>query len=342
MFDSLFRAVFAESLDAIVVADDDARYVEVNPAACALFGLSRDEMLRRRVPELAPASLREQAERAWREFRSVGHDKGVFEVARPDGAIRIVEYSAKADVVRGRHLSILRDVTESRALQRDSDRIREVFVGALGHDLRNPLSAILINAEILRRFVPGERQEPLERIVGSAGRMARMISDLLDFTRVRQGTLWIDRRPVDVLQLTSRVIDELSTIHPGAILADLCPVAVPVDADRFAQVVSNLVGNAIRHGDGRGVRVALREESNALMLEVHNTGNPIPPEARELIFDPFRRSSHGVRESLGLGLFIVRQIVAAHEGQVWVESAIDTGTTFRVRIPFAGEPPASP
>ena len=138
------------------------------------------------------------------------------------------------------------------------------------------------------------------------------------------------------------MIDELSTIHPGAILADLCPVAVPVDADRFAQVVSNLVGNAIRHGDGRGVRVALREESNALMLEVHNTGNPIPPEARELIFDPFRRSSQGVRESLGLGLFIVRQIVAAHEGQVWVESAIDTGTTFRVRIPFAGEPPASP
>jgi phosphoserine phosphatase RsbU/P len=335
----LFRAVFAESLDAIVVADDEARYVEANPAACALFGLSREELLQRRVPEFAPPSLREEAERAWREFRSAGYQKGEFQVARPDGSTRIVEYSAKADVVPGRHLSILRDVTEARALQRDSDRMREVFIGALGHDLRNPLSAILINAEILRRFVHAERtSEPLERIVASAARMARMISDLLDFTRVRQGSLWVDRQPVDVRQITSRVLDELSTIHPGVIEADLSPVAAPVDADRFAQVVSNLVGNAIRHGDGGAVRVRLREEPDGLTLDVHNTGNPIPPEASERIFDPFHRSSgHGVRESLGLGLFIVRQIVAAHDGQVGVESETNTGTTFRVRIPFAGE-----
>ena len=336
--DPLFRAVFAESLDAIVIADDEARYVEVNPAACALFGLSREEMLRRRVPEVAPPSMRGLAERAWIEFRSAGYQKGEFEVARPDGSIRIVEYSAKADVVRGRHLSILRDVTEARALQRDSDRIREVFVGALGHDLRNPLSAILINAEILRRLGLQERTaEPLERIVGSAARMARMISDLLDFTRFRQGSLWIDRQAVDARQITSRVLDELSAIHPGVIDADLAPAAVPVDADRFAQVVSNLVGNAIRHGDGRAVRVRLAQESDALLLEVHNTGNPIPLEARERIFDPFHQSSgRGVRESLGLGLFIVRQIVAAHDGRVWVESDAERGTTFRVRIP----PPA--
>ena len=339
--DPLFRAVFAESLDAIVLADDEARYVEANPAACALFGRSREEMLRRRVPELAPPSLRPDAERAWREFRKAGSQKGEFEVARPDGSIRMVEYSAKADVVPGRHLSILRDVTEARAIQRDSDRMREVFVGALGHDLRNPLSAILINAEILRRSVPGERaSEPLERIVGSAGRMARMISDLLDFTRVRQGSLWIDRQPADVRQITSRVLDELSTIHPGVINAELSPVAAPVDADRFAQVVSNLVGNAIRHGDGREVRVRLRELPEGMTLEVHNTGNPIPPEATQRIFDPFEHSSgHGVRESLGLGLFIVRQIVAAHQGELTLESKPDTGTTFRVRIPFVAERP---
>ncbi|MDQ6891676.1 MAG: PAS domain S-box protein, partial [Acidobacteriota bacterium] len=159
--DALFRALFAESLDAIVIADDEARYVEANPAACALFGLARDELVRRRVPDVAPASLKDLAEEAWRGFRAAGSQKGEFELARPDGTVRIVEYSAKADVVPGRHLSILRDVTEERALQREitaklqdraeNDRTREVFVGALGHDLRNPLSAILINAEIIRR-----------------------------------------------------------------------------------------------------------------------------------------------------------------------------------------------
>src|SRR5438128_10315988 len=117
----LFRAVFAESLDAIVVADDEARYVEANPAACALFGLAREEMLQRRVPDIAPPSLRDDAERAWRDFLSAGYQKGEFEVARPDGSTRTVEYSAKADVVPGRHLSILRDVTEARAVQREGD-----------------------------------------------------------------------------------------------------------------------------------------------------------------------------------------------------------------------------
>jgi len=334
----LFRALFTESLDAIVIADDEARYTEANPAACALFGLPREEMLRRRVPDVAPPSLREEAEQAWRDFRSAGSQKGEFELARPDGSTRIVEYSAKADVVPGRHLSILRDVTEARALQRDSDRMREVFVGALGHDLRNPLSAILINAEIVRRNVPGGRSsEPLDRIVGSATRMARMISDLLDFTRVRHGSLWVDRQPVDVRQITSKVLDELSAVHPGVIQRDISPAVAPVDADRFAQVVPNLVGNAIRHGDGREVRVRLRSEFDGVTLEVHNTGKPIGPDERETIFDPFRRSSaQGTRESLGLGLFIVRHVVAAHGGEVRVDSDAETGTTFQVRIPSAG------
>nr|MDQ6894188.1 HAMP domain-containing histidine kinase [Acidobacteriota bacterium] len=225
-----------------------------------------------------------------------------------------------------------REITAKLQDRAENDRTREVFVGALGHDLRNPLSAILINAEIVRRSALGDRlAEPLDRIVGSANRMARMISDLLDFTRVRQGTLWLDRQPADVRQITAKVIDELQTIHPGRIHADLSPVLVPVDPDRFAQVVSNLVANAVRHGDGEAVRVRLRQESDGLVLEVHNTGSPIPAEAREGMFDPFRRSS--AREGLGLGLFIVRHIVGAHGGDVQVRSDAESGTTFRVGIP---------
>lgn len=106
-----FQALYSATLDAIVITDDDARYIDANPAACALFGLSKQEFLRRRVPYFAPPEERDASEEAWRQFRRVGKQKGEFRLARPDGDIRLVAFSATADFVPGAHLSILRDIT---------------------------------------------------------------------------------------------------------------------------------------------------------------------------------------------------------------------------------------
>jgi signal transduction histidine kinase len=207
-------------------------------------------------------------------------------------------------------------------------------VGTLSHDLRNPIHAIRIGAEILARNSDPGVARIASRMLSSANRMREMVGELLDFTRESAGEIALNRRPVDVFALCREVLDELRLVHPDRTLTlesagdtqGLC------DGDRLMRVVQNLVGNAVVHGQaGTPVAVTISAHGDWLTLEVTNEGPPIPAELRGRLFDPFRRGRSG-GEGLGLGLYIARSIVAAHGGSITVDSEDDL-TCFRVRLP---------
>jgi PAS domain S-box-containing protein len=278
-------------------------------------------------------------------------------VRRPDGTLQALCGTAsplyRPDGSSAGAVLISRDETErleweqrsAASIQRlrEAAELRERFIGILGHDLRNPLGAIDLSARTLAVSTSlGETERRLAgRIRTSAGRMARMISELLDFTRSRMGGgIPVEPRVADLAAICRESVEELRTSHPEArvLLRVLGHGAGEWDAGRLSQVVSNLVGNAIHYSPpGTPVRVVLRGEGvQDVVLTVHNGGPPIPEAFLPILFEPFRRGLEdrpSNREGLGLGLYIVRQIVLAHGGQLDVRSLPGEGTTFTVKLP---------
>jgi PAS domain S-box-containing protein len=228
----------------------------------------------------------------------------------------------------------------------------ELFAGVLAHDLRNPLSAMMTAAQLLlRQGGEGERQtKPLGRILASGERMDRMIDQLLDFTRARSGGgIDIEPRETNLGELCAQAVGELETAYPEwKILRQVSGDPTGSwDPDRLTQIISNLVANAGQHGDAAGgVLVELDGTlPDRVTLRVHNEGT-IPEALLPAIFDPFRstRQRRAQSRGLGLGLFIVREIVSAHGGTVQVVSSEPLGTTFTIYLPrrCTARPPATP
>ena len=220
---------------------------------------------------------------------------------------------------------------------------REQFLDILGHDLRNPLAAIIAGATLLTR------SESLDvahvglatRILNSAGRMNRMVSDLLDLTRTRLGAgIPVTPKPMDLTRVCEQVIAELEVVHPDCQLhfepkGDLQGAW---DSDRLSQVISNLVANGLQYGCGDGpVTVAAKAHGEEVVLTVHNEGPPISESATRKIFEPMVRlqaqSGDKNTSGLGLGLYIAQEVVTAHGGTIGVTSLEKEGTTFTVHLP---------
>jgi signal transduction histidine kinase len=210
----------------------------------------------------------------------------------------------------------------------------QLQIGMLSHDLRNPLHAISVGADLLVRHGDPLVTRVASRVSSSAARMQRMVDELLDFTRGSAGTVSLDRRPTDLSELCRKVLDDLRIVHPDRPLTLDCSADTRGrwDADRLTRVIENLVGNAIAYGQpGTPVAVTVSAHIETVTLEVTNEGPPIPRALRSHIFDPFHRgSSEG--SGLGLGLHIARSIVLAHGGIITLHS--DDGLTrFCVRLP---------
>jgi sigma-B regulation protein RsbU (phosphoserine phosphatase) len=261
-----------------------------------------------------------------------------------DGSRKYVRIVAQAIgcPVTGEFVGAVMDVTAAKEME-EALAFRDQVMGILGHDLRNPVAGILgvIGLTKLNDTLTPSQKEPLDHIEWSARRMSEMIEAILDFTRTRfAGKLPISPAPIDLRQLCSGVIDELALGHPGrAITIEARGDATGSwDPGRLEQVVSNLVGNALLYGDASApVRLSIDGDSDgdAVVLEVHNQGRAIDAELVPLLFDPFRRGEGSSRQSrgLGLGLHIVKQIVAAHGGSVSVCSSAAEGTRFSVVLP---------
>jgi len=221
-------------------------------------------------------------------------------------------------------------------------RLNELFVGIIGHDLRNPLSAIVNGARVLEPQLTDEKQlRTLRRMTAAGQRMTDMIEQLLDLTRARLagGVGFVRvRNALDVAALVRRTVDELAGAHPQR------EVAVSVrgdcastgDAQRLLQLFSNLVANALIHGaPGTPVAVSVDGLGEEIVVRVANAG-AIPDDVVPRLFDPFggRASGDaGVSGGLGLGLYISQQIAAAHGGSIEVASNESDGTAFTVRLP---------
>ncbi|WP_425434280.1 GAF domain-containing sensor histidine kinase [Myxococcus fulvus] len=228
--------------------------------------------------------------------------------------------------------------------EKEAAVLREQLLGIVSHDLRNPLNAILMSAATLvRRTDLDERaRRAVRRIVDSADRAQRLIRDLLDFTQARMGqVLPVDRQPLDLHELTQQVAEEVQAVAPERVL-EVRTQGIgrgAWDADRIAQVLHNLLANAMQYSPpGARIQVSSEAHDQELVLRVHNDGPPIPLEVLPTLFEPMKRgTTNGAeRRSVGLGLFIVDQIARAHGGSVEVASTQAEGTTFSVHLPRRG------
>jgi len=226
------------------------------------------------------------------------------------------------------------------------DRSRELFLGVLGHDLRNPLAAISGLAELQLRAKTTERHsEFASQILVSAGRMAHMITDLIELTRVRLGTgIAIDPAPTCMRRICTGAIEEMKAIYPKRLFQLNCAEEIPGEWDqaRMSQLLSNLLGNAVQHGAIHSpIIVTACRGDNGVELAVHNDGMAISPHLIPRLFDCMFQGASGQRDaddnstSLGLGLYIAKEIITAHGGTIEVCSTETEGTTFMVRLPPA-------
>ncbi|MBP4000855.1 GAF domain-containing sensor histidine kinase [Pseudomonas koreensis] len=219
-------------------------------------------------------------------------------------------------------------------------RLREQFVAVLGHDLRTPLSAIRMSADLLETKTTDKRSLSLiSAIRTSSTRMGNLIENVLDFARGRMGSgIPIKRQLVDDLGNTLRLtLNEVQISHPRATFIELVdiPAGVYCDPLRISQLLSNLLGNAVTHGSlASPITVKADTEVDEIVISVTNQGPPIPPHLSPLLFEPFTRSEAGQRgEGLGLGLYIASQITTAHGGNLSVVSTLESGTCFVARFP---------
>ena len=256
-----------------------------------------------------------------------------------------------ADGIVDRVLVLATDVTDVVHAREEKDRFarqekeradfEQQLIGIVSHDLRTPLSAILLGAGMLKRAALDDRlAKTIGRVQSSAERATRMVNDLLDFTQARLGGgIRIEVRALDLHAFVQQAIEEVRESLPDRSIALTSDGdgAGFWDADRLAQIVTNLVSNAVKYGTpGSPVRVHTAGAGNSVVLSVHNVGAPIPSESVGRIFEPLQRGapdSDRAARSVGLGLYIVKSIVTAHRGTIEVHSAHADGTTFTVRLP---------
>nr|WP_228530610.1 MULTISPECIES: ATP-binding protein [Myxococcaceae] len=338
----------AESMPQIVWVTDAAGRVEYfNRPWYALTGRSEEESLGDAWAEALHAEDRPRVIEAWKAaVRTHSPYEQEFRCRSTDGSWRWMlsrarpERSPSGELLRWYGTST--DITERKL----AEEFQEQLIGIVGHDVRSPLSAITMSARQLEALVAEPRaRHVVERVQRGAWRIEQVIRLLLDFTRARLGNgIPLVRRDAEVCDLLARVADEFRAAQPSRVVQVRCsaPLHAQVDGERLFQVLANLVENGLKYGRADApVTATARAEAGDLVLEVHNEGEPLPAALLPRLFQPFSRGAQTeetVKVSLGLGLFIVREIVRAHEGSVQVRSSAEAGTTFTVRLPGALRP----
>ncbi|MFY0572562.1 ATP-binding protein [Archangium lansingense] len=366
-----FRRLFESNLIGIVFGDIHGGLYDVNDYYARLIGVSREDVLAGKVrwETITPPEDMEKDRAAAKEMLESPH--GVCSPYEkryilPEGrVVWILLGCAFIDEGRSKNVAFVLDITQSKESEEmfagilNSEQLareeaeatlsqlklerelREQFVSALSHDLRTPLTAAKMSAQLIPRQpqLPDKVYSLAARVRQNIDRADQMISDLLDANRIRAGQgLPIERSPGELRQLVAGTLEELSTVHGDRfLLQGEESIEGDWDARALRRLLENLCGNAIKYGDPtRPVTVSLKQEGDEVALAVHNWGEPIPAEDQKSLFQYFSRTKSAQtsgKKGWGIGLTLVRGVAEAHGGSVGVESCREKGTVFRVRLP---------
>jgi PAS domain S-box-containing protein len=352
-----FRAIFDTAPDAMVLADDEARYVDVNPAACTLFGRTREELLGMSTGDVR--LVPDPGLRLWQGFLAAGSATGNTTIVRKDGTHREIEGTARANVRPGRHLSILRDVTDRKQLEQalwQAQKLESVgtLAGGIAHDFNNMLMAISgYSSLLLGRLETGSvERNYVEEIEQAAARAAKLTAQLLAFGR-RQV---LQPRPVNLSELLADISPMLERVIGSKVTLavetppEVCDVLA--DPAQVEQVILNVVVNAgeamqtggriaiqarnldVEHDVEASAGATARELAAGRYVEVSisDSGSGMDAETLEHVFEPFF-TTKPVGLGDGLGLSTAYGIVKQSAGTIVAESTGGSGTTFRIYLP---------
>lgn len=360
-----FKGTLDAVLDAVLIFEPHGlRFLYLNEGARVLWGYRREELAQMQPFEL----MTEYDERRFRELLAPLHDGTRSTITletrcrRKDAREIPVELSFQLVPVDGGHIvSIARDITDRKLAELEREHLygealaavhaRDDFLSVASHELRTPLSSLKLQLELLVRpaqraaqaiLSPEQVKEKLEVAVRQVDRLSKLIAELMDVSRITAGRLRLELEQVDLAALCCDVVSRFKedAAKAGCEMTLSADEKAPRKCDRLRieQVVTNLLANALKYGAGKPVEVTVGREGPRVRLVVRDHGIGIPPEDGERIFQRFERTASARRYGgLGLGLYIVRQIVDAHGGTIRVESQPGAGSTFTVELP--PEPP---
>ena len=325
--------------DGLVVADDEASVVYVNHRAAAILGQDVTEMLGQDIRKVLP--LQDSDARSWWTCTDpwnglnirTGHRERLLILQGGHEVLVTARY-----VRPGRNQPVSQVVLSLRDAEsrRRAEASNAALISTVAHELRSPLTSVKGFSSTLlhrwERFTDDQKRLMLQTIEADADRVTRLITELLDISRIDAGRLQVRRQPVDVTAAVKRHIERF-VLEASPDLPE-----VWADPDRLDQILANLMENAVRHGDGTvslSVMPATQNGSDAIAVTVSDQGEGIAPENYSLVFTRFWHGSR--RGGTGLGLYVVRGLVEAHGGQISVGAARSGGAQFRFTLP-AGAP----
>lgn len=349
-------AIVESSDDAIVSKDLDGIIQTWNPAAQRMFGYTPEEAIGRPITLIIPEDRLSEETTVLSRIRA-GQSVEHFETVRRRKDGKLLEISLTVSPIRnasGRVIGaskIARDITESQRLRRtaeEASRAKDEFLAVLSHELRTPLNTVVGYARMLQRedmiVTPEMRTKAVEALARNAGTLIKLVSDVLDTSRIVTGKLRLDHAAFDLGEIVREALDtqrhavQAKRLHLHTHIED--NIRMIGDSDRLRQVVWNLASNATKFTPPEGrINVDLRRNGSSIRLEVRDTGMGIAQEHLPLIFQRFWQAEAGISREfggLGLGLALARYLVELHGGSIHAESAgPGKGTSFVVTFPSA-------
>jgi two-component system CheB/CheR fusion protein len=332
-----FEATLTAMSDAVMVVAQSGDLELTNAAFERFFGPSRTFVPEDELGHPLPDT-------DWPQRRAANGESFtmLFTLRESEGSRRWYEGSGQPLLINGVQqggVVVIRDVTD-RSLR----HLQEQFLAVAGHELRTPLTALSLSIDLAARQVERSGDQRLRQHIARAAQQTRRLTELaheiVDVVRLTTATLPLERTPLDLSELTRRVVDTIQVIageQPVTLQGDDAPLIISGDARRIEQVLLNLLVNAITFSGGSGpIEISLRQADDLAEVVVRDYGPGIPAHVLPHVFDRFYRvdEERSAREGLGLGLFIAREVVNAHEGRIEVESEIGNGATFTVTLPL--------